>query len=263
MADEIKIGHHLLGGNGAELKQWGFEKLSSDPGSPAAGRIWENTSEGRVKWYDGSTVHSMAHLSDVASALTWKGGYNASTNTPNLDSSPTAGTIELGDFYYVTVAGDFYGEAVQIGDALISNQLDPTALAHWTRVQFNVDQSTETVLGIIKIATQVLADAGVDDLTAITPLKMVTFLGNSGYIKKYAVDLNGGAEVTVTRTFAGGQTTFTVLHSLGSVDSIVTVKEIATGDVWTTTVQDVDANTVDVKFIGNKADGLFRFTIAS
>jgi len=256
---DIKMGGHLLGGSGYELKKWGFEKLASDPVSPFAGQIWENTTEGRIHWYDGTAVRQMAHLGDIASALTWKGGYDANTNTPNLDSTPGAGTIKLGDFYYVTVAGDFYTEAVQVGDALIANQDDPTALTHWTRVQFNVDQATESVMGILKIATQVITDAGTNDTDAVTPLKLVTFLANNGYIKKYAVNLDN-AEGTVTRVFAGGETTFTVVHSLGSVDILPAIKEISTGDMWVTTVKTVDANTHDVVFNGNVADGVFRGT---
>ena len=49
----------------------------------------------------------------------YKGSYNASTNTPDLDSSPPAFDMYKGDTYYVTVAGSFFGEAVVNGDVLI------------------------------------------------------------------------------------------------------------------------------------------------
>ena len=67
----------------------------------------------------------------VASDITLKGAYNASTNSPNLDSSPSAGTILKGDHYVVSNAGTFYSEALQEGDSLISEIDNPSAVTDW------------------------------------------------------------------------------------------------------------------------------------
>lgn len=67
----------------------------------------------------------------VASDITLKGAYNANTNDPNLDNSPTAGTILTGDHYVVSVAGNFYSEALQEGDSLISEVDNPSAIGDW------------------------------------------------------------------------------------------------------------------------------------
>ena len=67
----------------------------------------------------------------VASDITLKGAYNANTNNPNLDNSPTAGTILTGDHYVVSVAGTFYSEALQEGDSLISEVDNPSAIGDW------------------------------------------------------------------------------------------------------------------------------------
>ena len=67
----------------------------------------------------------------VASDITLKGAYNANTNSPNLDSSPTAGTILKGDHYVVSVAGTFYTESLQEGDSLISEVDNPSAITDW------------------------------------------------------------------------------------------------------------------------------------
>ena len=64
----------------------------------------------------------------VASDITLKGAYNANTNSPNLDSSPSSGTILKGDHYVVSVAGTFYSEALQEGDSLISEVDNPSAV---------------------------------------------------------------------------------------------------------------------------------------
>lgn len=83
----------------------------------------------------------------LVGALVFQGGYDASTNTPNLDSPPT-GTINKGFMWTVTVDGFFFTEQVRVGDSLIANINNPTALADWTRVQSNIDLATLTTVGI-------------------------------------------------------------------------------------------------------------------
>ena len=48
--------------------------------------------------------------------------------------------------------------------------------ASWNVIQSNVSQATETIAGIIKVASQALVNGGTDDLSAITPLKLKTLL---------------------------------------------------------------------------------------
>ena len=74
-------------------------------------------------------------------ALIFQGGYNAATNTPDLDVSPSA-SIKQGWTYAVTAAGDFFGEAVEDGDLLIAESDAPTTLAAWTVVQNNIGVAT-------------------------------------------------------------------------------------------------------------------------
>ena len=72
----------------------------------------------------------------------FQGGYNASTNTPDLDSSPSS-LIKLGWFWAVTDTGDFFSEEVQPGDLIYANQDNPGAtFANWTVVQSGQDIAT-------------------------------------------------------------------------------------------------------------------------
>lgn len=205
-----------------ELQNAVIQKLTSDPLSPVDGQIWYNTTDNRFKRYDGVTTQVIAELRDVAGLLDYKGGYDASTNTPNLDSSPTAGTIFKGDTFTVTVLGTFYTEEVEIGDMLIAEVDDPATIDDWTRVQFNLP-------------------------TSVT--------------KKYAVDLDGTGEATVTRTVGGGRTTFAVTHSLGTTDVQTQVREIASGEEVIVDVDTIDGNTIEFIFNGSVADDLYRSVI--
>jgi hypothetical protein len=69
----------------------------------------------------------------------FQGGYNADTNTPDLDVSP-ATNIKKGWFWAVTDTGDFFTEEVQQGDLIYANQDNPGAtFANWTVVQSGQD----------------------------------------------------------------------------------------------------------------------------
>lgn len=72
----------------------------------------------------------------VVGLLDHKGGYDADTNTPDLDTAPSG--ILKGDAYVVTVAGTFYAVALEIGDWLYAIIDDPASAAGWTIVQGNL-----------------------------------------------------------------------------------------------------------------------------
>ena len=119
----------------------------------------------------------------VTGALTHKGGYNASTNTPALDTGSPV--LVLGDMYTVTVAGTFFTVEVEVGDVLIADvdSVDAAALADWTIVQSNIGYASETVAGYIEIATQAEVDTltGGSALLAVTPayMHLTTFDGGT------------------------------------------------------------------------------------
>ena len=73
----------------------------------------------------------------------FQGGYNAATNTPDLDTSPST-AIKNGWFWAVTDVGDFFSEEVQPGDLIYANQDNPGAtFANWTVVQSGQDIAGE------------------------------------------------------------------------------------------------------------------------
>lgn len=117
----------------------------------------------------------------VTSGMTYKGGYNAATNTPALDTgSPT---LEVGDTYTVTAAGNFFTEAVEVGDVLIA-EVDSTDAANindWTILQNNIGAASETAAGYAELATQAETDGASDDARIVTPLKLhaTTFDGGT------------------------------------------------------------------------------------
>ena len=116
----------------------------------------------------------------VTGAMTYKGGYNASTNTPDLDTTPIATAI--GDFYTVTAAGTFFTIAVEVGDSIIAEVVNATTAADWTIVNRNIDQATETVAGIAAIATSAEVTTGTEDAKMVTPLKLEGWNGSTNIV---------------------------------------------------------------------------------
>lgn len=117
----------------------------------------------------------------VAGGLIYQGGYDAATNTPNLDSPPTIAGIKRGWTYTVTVEGTFFTEQVRVGDVLIAEIDTPTTLADWTTVQNNIDLASLTQVGI----GNVNAGTGIGvSYTAGTATVTNTDLGSSQNIFK-------------------------------------------------------------------------------
>ena len=90
----------------------------------------------------------------LTGALIYQGGYNASTNSPDLTTSPNS--IQQGWTYAVTAAGNasgFWSPTLNIGDLVIANINSPTSVSEWTEVQANIDIATDTVPGIANFPT--------------------------------------------------------------------------------------------------------------
>ena len=92
----------------------------------------------------------------VVGGLVYQGGYNAATNTPDLTTSPNS--ILKGWTYTVTADGTFFGEQLRVGDVLIAEVNDPSALGDWTTVQNNIDLASLTQVGIGNVNASTLVE---------------------------------------------------------------------------------------------------------
>jgi hypothetical protein len=187
--------------------------------------------------------------SSISGALVYKGGYNASTNSPNLDSTPTG--IDQGFTYTVTTAGTFYTEEVQPGDMLIAEVNNPSTLADWTVVNKNIPDIVDASLtekGIIEIATQAEVDAGTDATRAVTPATLGQLLGSTLSSYRYSQSIGDGTATSIV-----------VTHNLGTTDVISIVKEVSTGAVIECEVVANSTNQTTYKF--NTAPTLNQYRV--
>ena len=93
--------------------------------------------------------------SAVTGGLNVKGGFNASTGIVALTSVSlyTATAVAVGDYYIVTTAGDFFGQAstpLTVGDSVLCQTAStaPAAITDFAVIQSDTDLATLTTVGI-------------------------------------------------------------------------------------------------------------------
>lgn len=124
----------------------------------------------RLEYYDGSNIQSVANLTDISAVtggLIFQGPYNAVDNNPDIAD----GSALKGQFWVVETAGSFSGVSVQVGDSIIAKVDNAGAgIADWLILQGNVVIATESVDGIVKLATQTEVNTGTEGgAVVVTP----------------------------------------------------------------------------------------------
>ncbi|MGE0638498.1 MAG: hypothetical protein AB7P01_18805 [Bacteroidia bacterium] len=102
----------------------------------------------------------------------------------NCAGNPNFPAGEVGDAYTVSVGGKIggaLGQNVGVRDVIYCNTDNPGGLDEevgyaWTIIQANLEPATELIAGYIRIATQIEVNAGVNNATAVSPLKLKTLL---------------------------------------------------------------------------------------
>lgn len=174
---------------------------------------------------------------NITGALIYKGGYNASTNTPALNGVTTG--IGQGWTYTITASGTFNGKAVQIGDMIIAETNNPASATDWTIVNKNIPDivdATDVDKGIIRIATQAEVNAGTDGLTAVTPATLLAFFNNQEIGSPgVAADIGDGTSLI-----------FNINHGLNSRNVLVEVFDTTTYETVITSVERTTINNVRI-----------------
>jgi hypothetical protein len=217
-----------------------------------------------VKTYVDANIGALGNL---------EGGWSAASGAFPVGSSPVAGT-KAGDYWYVTTAGTTGGVAFNVGDVIIAkvNNASTSSAADWIQLEVNRDQATETVLGLVEIATQTETNDGVSDTTAVTPAKLAGRTAteaetNTGTddarivtplkLKTNLATYKYAANVSVTT--AGN---YTVTHNLGTTDVVVRVAD-SNAETVLCDVTATSANVVTLGFSGTPIAGTYRVIVSS
>ena len=166
------------------------------------------------------------------------------TTTGNYPLTYGGNTIQAGDSFRITAAQVGIGDGnrdVNIEDLLIALIDNPSATVStdWMVAESNRDQATEVVKGVAKLATQAETDAGIDDLSIVTPLKLITYLANISATVKYITTFVG----------TGAAQSVTINHALNSQDVLVSIRDSVTNEQVEADVVCTDINNVTLSGI--------------
>lgn len=229
-----------------------------------------------VKNYIDTNVGNLGNL---------EGGWDASAGTFPVGATPVVGT-KAGDYWYVTVAGTVGGVNFNIGDVIVAkiNAASTTSAADWIQLEVNREQATETILGLVEIATQAETNTGTNDTAAITPLKLAgrTATETRSGIAEIAtqVETDAGTDDTTIVTplklktlldnRTGGYaanvgnaaaTSFALTHSLNTRDVIVSIYDNTTFEEVFSDVVLTSTSVVTVSFATAPASNAYRVVI--
>ena len=233
------------------------------------------TGTGRIQGVDtvtdGTDAVNKTYVDNaVVGNLVFQGGYDAATNTPDLDVSPSS-SIKKGWAYVVTAAGNFFTEAVEVGDFLFAQSDAPTALTDWVTVQNNVGLATSTTVGIGNVEVDTSAatagmavaySAGTASIgwsiknlsvisNAIVDADRMAILDLTGFEQK-AIELSTLKtyfQAGLSQGFAGTSssgTTHTFNHNLNTYDVIVQVYDASNYETVYASVDRTSVNQVVV-----------------
>ena len=233
------------------------------------------TGTGRIQGVDtvtdGTDAVNKTYVDNaVVGNLVFQGGYDAATNTPDLDVSPSS-SIKKGWAYVVTAAGSFFTETVEVGDFLFAQSDAPTALTDWVTVQNNVGLATSTTVGIGNVEVNTSAatagmavaySAGTASIgwsiknlsvisNAIVDADRMAILDLTGFEQK-AIELSTLKtyfQAGLSQGFAGTSssgTTHTFNHNLNTYDVIVQVYDASNYETVYASVDRTSVNQVVV-----------------
>ena len=218
--------------------------------------------------------------SAVTGGLNVKGGFNASTGIVALTSASlyTATAVAVGDYYIVTTAGDFFGQAstpLTVGDSVLCQTAStaPAAITDFAVIQSDTDLATLATVGIGNVnanTTKLLLGIDVDYPVATPGTALVgldiknmdafsgTVLSKSDVIPVYDTSDNWNKRTTVLDIGAVGNsnnsevytstsgTTHTFSHNLNTRNVNVQLFDTSSFDTVYATVVRTSASVVTV-----------------
>lgn len=210
-----------------------------------------------------------AYIADKITGLWEDKGVFSCAGNPNYPAG------EVGDAYTINIPGKIggaFGQNVGIRDVLYCNTNNDGGDEEnvgfcWTIIQANLEPATDLIAGYLRIANQLEVNVGVNNVTAVSPLKLKTLLDNrsatellSG-LAKLATQADTNAGVDDARIVTPLKLK-TLLNTL-----IVAATEVQAGIAAIASTAEVNAGADNTKFItpaklaayvANKITGLWE-----
>jgi hypothetical protein len=191
----------VLGRTGTVTAQTGDYTVAQVTGAQSTANLSTDTSlAGGAGTYPNSPAVKAYVDAQTAGLLQLRGGWDASGNLfPTIGGSGTAGAVDVGDTWYVIVAGTLAGKDVVVGDGFFANVDTPAQTsADWTQFEANAGFTAESVANKTQTLSASATSYPSNDavIAGLTPKadKTTTVGGTTGRI-------TGGGDLSANRAF--------------------------------------------------------------
>ncbi len=178
--------------NGNEIKDVLIDVLAADPGAPAAGQLWMNTTDNCMRYFDGTNTI------DIKAAAV-DGGAFLGTHDASGGGLPSATGVIAGDKYLVSVGGTIAGlGTVEPGDMIFALTDAPASASDWTVVQGNLTLPASGVATCERQTVALVANTGLTVTAAnMTSIESLEVYDSSGERIEVCIEDGAGADEKV------------------------------------------------------------------
>lgn len=235
----------------ADLNLGGISKLiraiinpvATDPVSPATGELWYNSTDGRLKFYNGSAVQTLAILSDVTGGAITGNLWNAQTVLVAVaDNDPQPVTLGASTFIGRRSTGN--AGAITFAQLIADENLA-------TRTYADTAEADAIVAANAYTDAEIAAILGSASTLYDTLGEIQAFIESND--TEIAALIADKADVYSALIGNGALTDIAVTHNLGTTNVQVEVFNVSSGATVLCQVVRTNANTVTLSF--NTAPG--------
>lgn len=225
---------------GNEVRNVVIHVLAADPGSPADGQIWYNSTDDAFRGFDGTSVVDFGSAASIAaSAVTYSNGTSglAANDAQDALDELAAEKANLAGGATFTGAVDLTGATVTVPTAAPGD--NDTSAASTAFVAAAIAALVDSAPGVLDTLNELAAALGDDPNFAAT----------------ITADLATKTEKYTALVGDNVNRDLTVTHSLGTQWVVVQVFEVATMEQVMPDVELVDANNIELHFTGGPVPG--------
>lgn len=228
-----------------------LDPVAADPGTPVAGQVWYNTTDARLKFYDGATVQSVAKLTDVTGGAITGNLWDAQTVLVSvLDNDPQPVTIAASSFIGRRSTGN-------AGNILFSDFIADEGLATTAYADTAEADAVATANGYTD--AQIAAILGTASGLYDTLGEIQAFIESND--TEIANLVANKADVYSANFGDAAATSFAIAHNLGSSNPIVAVYRNSDDKKIECDVTVTNANTVTIATNSTPAAAAYRVVV--